>query len=53
MISDNFDELIDEITYAYEKVPFYKKHIDGAGIDLDDISENGNLNLLPTTEKRD
>ena len=45
--------LVNELTYAYENVPFYKKHFDTAGIKPADIKSARDIANIPTSQKRD
>lgn len=45
--------LLDEIKYAYDNVPFYKRHLDMAGLSVDQIIRSGDIASVPMTKKRD
>lgn len=53
MLSDNFEEFIEELEYAYDNVPFYAKHLEAAGITPDDIVDEEDIVKIPTSIKRD
>ncbi|GLS24556.1 phenylacetate--CoA ligase family protein [Marinibactrum halimedae] len=49
----NFEEVQDEIRYAYDNTIFFKKHMDNAGLNPRDITEIGDLSRIPPTVKKD
>ncbi|NLT12159.1 MAG: phenylacetate--CoA ligase [Clostridiaceae bacterium] len=42
-----------QVAYAYEKVPFYKERMDGAGVRPDHISTLSDISKIPFTVKTD
>ncbi|OBP16548.1 hypothetical protein A5320_03895 [Rheinheimera sp. SA_1] len=48
-----FDRFIQELEYAFERVPFYSKHLAAAGLTPDDIIEPEDIQRIPPTEKKD
>ncbi len=48
----SFDKFKKELNYCYEKVPFYKKHLDSAGARPDSIHAIRDIINLPFTEKK-
>ncbi|NBD08431.1 MULTISPECIES: phenylacetate--CoA ligase family protein [Corallococcus] len=53
MAASTFERARREIQYAYEKVAFFRKHMDGAGLVPADIREPADLLRLPPTQKVD
>ncbi|CAM3906112.1 MULTISPECIES: phenylacetate--CoA ligase family protein [Pseudoalteromonas] len=53
MTTSTSEALLDEVYYAYNKVPFFKKHIDKSGVSINQIMDSKDISLLPLTEKRD
>jgi phenylacetate-CoA ligase len=53
LLAKNFDRLIKEVTYAYDKVGFYRKLLDAANLSPVDIVTPDDISKLPTTEKKD
>ncbi len=49
---ENFERFKKELYYSYEQVPFYKKHLDGAGTKPDNINAVHDVIKLPHTEKK-
>ncbi len=49
----SFEKFKKELNYCYEKVPFYRKHLDGAGTHPSDIHNIADVMKLPYTEKKD
>ena len=50
---DDFDRFMEEFEYAFENVPFYKKHLDKFGIVPSQITEVADIKRIPHTEKKD
>ena len=50
---DDFDRFMEEFEYAYENVPFYKKHLAKSGIVPDEITDVSDIKRIPHTEKKD
>jgi phenylacetate-CoA ligase len=48
---DAFSGAVAEIAFAYDNVPFFRDHMDDAGLKPDDIRDPGDLRSLPMTEK--
>ena len=48
----NFERFKRELAYSYEKVPFYRKHLDSAGADPNSIRSPADIMKLPHTEKK-
>lgn len=49
---DNFEAARKEITYAYENVRFFRKHMDEAKLSPEDIRTPGDFGRIPPTEKK-
>jgi len=49
---DNFEAARKEITYAYENVRFFRKHMDEANLSPEDIRTPGDFGRIPPTEKK-
>ncbi|QMI44688.1 phenylacetate--CoA ligase family protein [Burkholderia sp. MBR-1] len=49
----SFEGALSEVQFAYENVPFYKEHIDAAGIRLHDITTAEDFRQIPCTTKAD
>lgn len=49
--SDSIDDFVEEVSYAFERVPFYRKHLISAGVDPDDILFVEDVQTVPPTEK--
>lgn len=49
----SFERFKKELHYSYEKVPFYKKHLDSAGVDPNNVHAVNDVIKLPFTEKKD
>ncbi len=47
------DRLVEVVRYAYERVPFYRRLFDGAGLEPDDVAGPSDLTGLPFTRKSD
>lgn len=52
-VGGDFDDFMDEFEYAYENVPFYKKHLEKAGLSPSDILFESDIKNIPHTEKKD
>ena len=48
----SFERFKKELSYSYEKVPFYKKHLDSAGTAPGNIHSTSDIMKLPYTEKK-
>lgn len=49
-----FSQFLEELSYAYQNVPFYRKHFDSASeVIVEDIMSSADVPLIPTTSKRD
>lgn len=48
----NFERFKKELYYSYEKVPFYKRHLDTTGTKLSNINAVHDVIKLPHTEKK-
>lgn len=53
MIRLQTERLVAQVAYAYERVPFYRQHLDDAGVAPADIRGLDDLQKLPFTVKRD
>lgn len=53
MIRLQTERLVAQVAYAYEHVPFYREHLDDAGVAPADIRGLDDLQKLPFTVKRD
>jgi phenylacetate-CoA ligase len=51
MCRESFEGAVAEIDFAYRQVPFYRAHLDAAGVRPDDIENPADLRRVPTTEK--
>lgn len=49
---NSFDRFKKELNYSYEKVPFYRKHLDNSGTHPGNINHIGDVFKLPYTEKQ-
>ncbi|WDE09184.1 phenylacetate--CoA ligase family protein [Thalassomonas viridans] len=49
----DFERFVDEFEYAYENVPFYKKHLAKSGLLPSDIASIYDVKRIPPTEKKD
>ena len=47
------DRLVEVVRYAYERVPFYRRRFDEAGLEPDDVAGPSELTRLPFTRKSD
>ncbi|HBL18605.1 MAG TPA: phenylacetate--CoA ligase family protein [Elusimicrobia bacterium] len=48
---DVFAAAQDEIAYAYERMPFFRRHMEDAGVRPGDIGRPGDLPRIPPTDK--
>ncbi len=53
MDEESFEGALEEIFEAYESVPFFKKHLDNAGIKPAQLRTPGDLRRVPPTSKVD
>ena len=49
---DTFELAKEEIAYAYEKVLFFRKHMEKASLTPKDIKTPGDFQRIPPTEKK-
>ncbi len=49
---DNFEAAREEISYAYENVRFFRKHMEEANLSPGDIRTPGDFAKIPSTEKK-
>ncbi len=49
---NNFTAVQKEIAYAYEKVPFFRRHMDEASLSPNDIRNPQDFSRIPLTEKK-
>lgn len=53
MTGESFAGAVDELTLAYESVPFYGSHLDAAGLRPGDIHSPADFRRVPPTTKAD
>lgn len=46
-----FDQAVAELAFAYQKVPFFKEHLDGAGISPGEVRTEADWRKVPPTRK--